>query len=310
MAVYPKKPTASSSVEPVSLAPSLAGGGSVESGVSRRVTVIEPKKGWTGLDLADIWAYRDLLLTFAQRDVKLRYRQTALGAIWVVAQPLLASVIFTVVFGMLAKGTLPSYGLPYFMIVLTGQIGWLAFSNTVTKANMSLVQNANLVSKIYFPRLVLPLSIVMSTLVDFGITLLAVLIMMAVYHIVPTITFLLMPVFLLLILMLAVGIGLFTAALTVQYRDVQYVIPIAMNFVMYAAPVNYDVPKDAGRFLSIFFGLNPLTPLMQGMRWSLLGVTPPPNLWGVVYVTVVALLALVGGAYSFRKMERRFADVI
>ena len=269
--IYQEKPTASPPAAPAS---SPAAG----EEASRRVTVIEPKTGWAGLDFAEIWAYRDLLYTFAVRDVKLRYRQTALGAIWVVAQPLLASLIFTVVFGILGKGKFSSYGLPYFVFAFAGNLIWNAFNSTVTKANMSLVQNANLVSKIYFPRLVLPLSIVLSTLVDFSLSFGVMVLLMIGFHIAPSFAILLTPLFLLFALTLAVGVGLFTAALTVQYRDVQYIVPIVMQFLFFASPVNFALPTDVPNAVRIFYGINPLTPLIEGMRWCILG-TPPPTIW-------------------------------
>ena len=275
---------------------------------SRRITVIEPRRGAVGLDLADVWEYRDLLLTFAQRDVKLRYRQTALGVVWVAAQPLLYALIFNVVFGILAK--MPSGGKPYFLFALTGFMGFSAFSNTLNKASASLVQNANLVSKIYFPRLVLPLSTVFSTMIDFGVTLVMTLILTLFFHIWPTFALLLLPVWMVLLLTMAIGAGLFTAALMVSYRDVQYVMPIFISLLTYATPVGYSVAgAPVSSLVKWFFQINPLTGLMEGVRWSLLG-TDPPSFASIAYAAIVAVALLVGGLISFRRMERRFADVI
>ena len=273
------------------------------------ITVIEPKKRWARPDVAEIWAYRDLLITFALRDVKLRYRQTALGIIWVIIQPILASLIFTVIFGVLGKNNFPSYGLPYFVFVFAGQLGWNAWSSTINKASTSLVQNANLVSKVYFPRLILPLSVVLSTLIDFGFSFVVLLLLMAAYRIAPTSAILLLPVFLGLALLLAVGVGLCTAALTVQYRDIQYVVPVAMQFVLFASPVNYAVPEGVSGAVRIFYALNPLTPFLEGIRWCCLG-SPPPPLIAVGYLFLWAVFALWAGTLTFQKMERRFADVI
>ena len=285
------------------IAPALSG-----KDTSRRVTVIEPRRGAVGLDLADVWEYRDLLLTFAQRDVKLRYRQTALGVVWVAAQPLLYALIFNVVFGILAK--MPSGGKPYFLFALAGFMGFSAFSNTLNKASASLVQNSNLVSKIYFPRLVLPLSTVFSTMIDFGVTLVMTLILTLFFHIWPTFALLLLPVWMVLLLTMAIGAGLFTAALMVSYRDVQYVMPIFISLLTYATPVGYSVAgATVSPLVKLFWQINPLTGLMEGMRWSLLG-TDPPSFASIAYAALVAVALLVGGLVSFRRMERRFADVI
>jgi lipopolysaccharide transport system permease protein len=276
---------------------------------SRRVTVIEPRRGWIDLSLKEVWEYRDLLVTLAQRDIKLRYRQTALGAIWVVFQPLLASAIFTIIFGVIGKGKFSMNGLPPFLFIFAGQMGWQLFGNTVGKANTSLIANANLVSKVYFPRLVLPLSTVLSNVIDFAVSLVVLFVLMVLFRVAPTPAFLLMPLFVALTGMMAIGIGLFTAALTVSYRDVQYVVPVFLQLVMYASPVNYAVTSDMPRAVQLFYVANPLTGLVQGLRWSLFGVAPP-SAGMLAYTVVVTVLMFIGGAYAFRNMERRFADVI
>jgi len=267
---------------------------------------IKPTSGWQAINLRELWQFRDLLVTLAQRDVKLRYRQTALGALWVLLQPLMAAGIFSFVFGKVAK--LPSDGLPYFVFSYAGLLGWNAFSSTLTKASGCLLQNANLVSKVYFPRLVLPLSVVFSTLIDFAVALGLMAVLMAVYHVVPTAALLLLPVWLALIVLLAVGVGLYAAALTVTYRDVQYVLPVVTQFLLYASPVAYAVSAVPAHLRLVYF-VNPLSGLLEAFRWSLLG-TGHLDARIVAYSVAVTMLVFVGGALSFKKMERKFADVI
>lgn len=267
---------------------------------------IRPTSGWQAINLGELWQFRDLLTTLAGRDVKLRYRQTALGAIWVVLQPLLAAGIFSFVFGKVAK--LPSDGVPYFVFSYAGLLGWNAFNSTVSKAGTSLLGNANLVSKVFFPRLVLPLSTVMSSLIDFSVALAMMAVMLVLFHITPGVGLLLLPVWLVLILLLAVGVGLFTSALAVSYRDVNYVMPVLLQFLMYACPVAYAVSAVPAH-LRLFYYLNPLSGLLEAFRWSLLNHGTPP--WGLLgYSAVVSIVVFFGGALAFKRMERKFADVI
>lgn len=278
----------------------------LDEAMSGQTTVIEPSSGWAALNLREVWQFRDLLLTLGMRDVKLRYRQTALGAIWVFLQPLIAAGIFTFVFGRVGK--FPSDGLPYFLFSYAGLLGWNAFSNTLTKASNCLVGNAQLVSKIYFPRLVLPLSTLFSTLIDFGVALAMMFALMVFYHVAPTVGLLLLPVWLLLILMLAVGFGLVAAALTVSYRDVQFVLPVLTQFALYACPVAYAVSAVPHNLRTVYF-LNPLSGLLDAFRWSLLG-TGRLDARALAYSACFVVVAFVWGAFAFRKMERKFADVI
>lgn len=271
---------------------------------------IKPSSRWSALNLGEVWQFRDLLITLATRDVKLRYRQTALGAIWVVLQPLVSAGIFALVFGKLAK--FPSDGIPYFIFAFAGQLLWSAFSNTLTKASGSLVGNTQLVSKVYFPRLILPLSTIFSTLIDFGVALCMMAVLMVLYHVTPHLGLLLLPLWLLLALLLAVGIGLVSAALTVSYRDVGFILPVLTNFLQYASPVAYGLvvvrERLHGAALHAYF-LNPMATLLEAFRWSLFGRGHVS--WGyVLYAAVFALICFVGGAFLFKKMERRFADVI
>ena len=267
---------------------------------------LKASSGWQALDLRQLWHYRDLLLVLAQRDVMLRYRQTALGVVWVLLQPLMAAGIFAFVFGKVAK--LPSAGLPYFVFSYAGLLGWNAFNSTLGKVSGIMVGNAGLISKVYFPRLVLPLATVFSTLIDFGVALVLMAVLMVMYHIAPHAGLLLLPVWLLLLLMLAMGIGLVATAMAVSYRDVAYVLPVLIPFLMYASPVAYDSSAVPEKFRIIYY-LNPVSGLLDGFRWSLLH-TAGPSLAAVVYSTLFAVAMLMGGAYTFRRMERRFADVI
>lgn len=268
--------------------------------------LIEPRAGWQALSVKELWQYRDLLMTLAWRDVKLRYRQTALGVIWVVLQPLIAAGLFSFVFGKVAK--LPSDGLPYFLFAYAGLLGWSAFSSTLTKSSGCLLQNAQLVSKVYFPRLVLPLSTVFSSLIDFGVALIMLAVMMLVMGLHPGIGVLLLPVWLALILLLSVGLGLFASALTVTYRDVQYVLPVLTQFLMYASPVAYAL-SAVPLHLRWLYHLNPLSTLLEGFRWSLLGVGYLET-GAITYSALVSVGIFIWGAFAFKKMERNFADVI
>jgi lipopolysaccharide transport system permease protein len=267
---------------------------------------IRPPRGWASLSLSDLWSYRDLLITFAERDIKVRYKQTALGAIWVVLQPLIGSLIFAFVFGRIAK--MSSDGFPYIVLAYSGLLGWNAFNTTLTRASTSIVDGSRLVSKIYFPRLVLPLSTVGSTLVDFVVSLAFMIVLMLIYHVHPGWQLVFLPVFLLLLLMAAIGIGLFTSALMVSYRDLQYALPPFLQFLLYASPVGYAVSQVPKSLRTLYF-LNPLAGLLEGFRWSILG-TSQPQLWAVLYAAGVVIAMLFVGLVSFKRMERRFADVI
>ena len=267
---------------------------------------IRPDKGWAGLELRELWRFRDLLLVLAGRDVKLRYRQTALGVAWVLFQPLLAAGIFSFVFGAVAK--LPSGGLPYFVFSYAGLLAWNAFSGTLTKASGAMVGNAPLVSKVYFPRLVLPLSSVPSSLIDFAVGLALMVVLMAIYRITPGVGLLLLPVWLLLLLMFAVGLGLMAGALMVSYRDVQYILPVLIPFFLYASPVGYALSAVPPRLRTAFM-LNPLSGLLEGFRWSLLGRGEMHWTWAA-YSVAAAAITLLAGIAVFKRMERRFADVI
>jgi lipopolysaccharide transport system permease protein len=272
----------------------------------RPFLVIRPPRRWAPFDLRELWQFHDLLTRFARRDLTLRYRQTALGVVWVVLQPLLAAGAVTFVFGSIAK--LPSGGVPYFAFAFAGMIAWNAFSNVLMRMSSSLVGNAPLVAKIFFPRLILPLSTIVSVLVDFAVAMGMMAVIWLTTGVFPGWTLLTLPLWLAGLLLLATGVGLLAAALMVPYRDVQYVLPLATQLLLFVSPVAYafaSVPHSA----RLFFELNPLTALLEGFRWALLGVGRLelfPTLWSAG--ATVALFFV--GAFAFAHMERKFADVI
>ena len=273
---------------------------------ARPLLSIRPSTGWSALDLSSVWHFRDLLLALAGRDVKLRYKQTALGVAWVVLQPLLAAGIFSFVFGLLAK--MPSDGKPYFLLSFAGLLGWNLFNNIVAKSSICLVGNAQLVSKVYFPRLVLPLSTIPSALIDFAIALGMMAVLMVLYRTPPGWGLLLLPAWVMLILTLSAGIGLWTAALTVSYRDVQYILPVFLQMLLYGSPAAYSLSAVPARWLALY-NLNPLASVLEGFRYSLLN-TNPPRWEFVLYSAAVSAVVLLSGAVAFKRMERKFADVI
>jgi lipopolysaccharide transport system permease protein len=287
----------------------ISNNGDLETAILPRepLVKIRPPHGWAALDLSSVWRFRDLLMALASRDVKLRYKQTALGVVWVVLQPLMAAGVFSFVFGKVAK--MNTDGVPVFLFTFAGLLGWNLFNNTVSKSSACLVGNAQLISKIFFPRLVLPFSTIPSALLDFGVAAGMMVVLMFAYRVVPTPAILLSPVFIVLLLMLSAGIGLWSAALTVSYRDVQYLLPVFLNLLMYASPVAYSVRNQSAQ-IQFIYNLNPLAPILEGLRWSLLGATHPPSPGSAVYATAFSIALLVVGAFVFKRMERKFADVI
>lgn len=264
-------------------------------------------RGWAGVDLAEVWRSRELLASLAWRDVRARYKQTALGVVWVVAQPLLAAGIFSFIFTAVANLKGPE-GVPYFLFTFAGLMAWNAFSGVLSRSSGSLVGNSVLVSKIYFPRLVLPLATVLTVAVDFAVVLgLLAILVLGFWH-PPGVGILLMPVCLLLLWGMALGFGMIAAAVAVTYRDVIYVVPVVTQFGMWASAVLFPVDRVPERFREWFY-LNPLVSLIEAFRWSILGVGQVR--WGYfAYAAGFTLVALAAGAFAFRRMERRFADVI
>ena len=276
------------------------------AGHARPHLTIRPSRGWTGIDWREIWNFRDLLVTLANRDLKIRYKQTALGVIWVVLQPLMAAGVFSFVFGLVAH--LPSSGTPYLVFSFAGLLGWNFFSSVLSKISGCLVGNAQLISKVFFPRLVLPLSGLASCFVDFGVSLAMMLVLLLVYRVVPSSTLVLFPVSLAVLAALATGVGLWTAALTVSYRDVAYILPVMLNILLYASPVAYSVDAVPERVRWVYL-LNPLTPPLEAMRAGLLGL-PFAQGRALAISSAVAVALLTVGLFAFKRMERRFADVI
>jgi lipopolysaccharide transport system permease protein len=261
----------------------------------------------TPLDLGELWRYRDLWLTLALRDVKLRYRQTALGVAWVVLLPLLASGIFTLVFGMIAK--LPSDGSPYFLFVFAGYLGWNAFQNTLQRCGISLIGNTALVTKVYFPRIILPAASVLASLLDFAVGVVMLLLVLLVRGELPSVASLaLVPLFMLLVQLLGLGLGFVSAALTVRFRDVQYVLPYLIQLLLYASPVAYGVSAVPQAVRRLYL-LNPVAPLLDGLRAALLG-RGDVHWLAIGTSALVCVLAFVLGTIFFLYQDRQYADVI
>jgi len=273
--------------------------------LARQTLVIEPSSGWKALKLGELWTYRDLFWLLAWRDVRVRYRQTVLGVGWAVLQPLVTILVFTLIFGRLAK--VPSEGAPYAAFTFAALLPWTLFSVALTRAASSLVNNAALLSKVYFPRLLLPLGSILTSLVDFGVALVLLLILLAWYRIVPGPAALLIPFLVAYTVVAAWAVGIWMAALNVRYRDVNFALPFLVQIGLFISPVVYSaslVPRP----LQLVYDLNPMTLVIQGFRWGLLGSAPPDPLM-LISLPVVALL-LVSGVFYFRRTERFFADII
>ncbi len=270
------------------------------------VTYIRPSHGWGNLNLRELWEYRELLYVLTWRDIKVRYKQSLLGVAWAVLQPFLTMVVFSIFFGGLAK--VPSDGIPYPVFAYCALLPWQLFAYALTQSGNSLVSNQQLITKVYFPRLVMPISAVLSGLVDFGIAFVVLLGMMVYYGIVPSAAVLTLPVFLVLAVATALAIGLWLSALNVQYRDVRHTIPFLTQFWFFATPIAYASSLVPERWRAVY-GLNPMAGVVEGFRWALLGKVGAPGALIVVSALVVAIL-LVGGVVYFRHMEQTFADVV
>ena len=273
----------------------------------RPVTVIRPTRGWAALNMGDLWRYRDLLLILAGRDVKLRYKQTLLGVTWVILQPLLTALIFTVIFGNFAK--MPSDGMPYMLFTFAGLLPWNLFAQSLQRAGNSLVGSTAMITKVYFPRMSIPVASTGAVLIDFGVSLAVCVVLMVVYQVAPTWRLLTLPFFLILTLVTAVGVSLWLSALSVYYRDFMYAIPFVIQAWMYASPVAYAASIVPERW-RLLYSLNPAMGFIEGFRWALLGGESPLTVQMVAISTLGALVAFVSGAFIFRRIERGFADVI
>ncbi len=267
--------------------------------------VIEPKSGWRLIDWKELWAYRDLFFFLVWRDVKVLYKQTVLGFGWAILRPLFSMVIFSVVFGRLAK--VPSDGVPYPIFSYAALLPWTYFSTSLTYSTTSLVTNTNLITKVYFPRLVIPMTPVLTGLVDLGIASSILALMMLWYGIAPTVNIFFVPVLILLMMLTAAGVGMWLSALAVRYRDIKHAIQFIVQALMYAAPVVWPVSLIPQHY-RLLYGLYPMAGVIEGFRSALIGSTPMP--WDLIGVgTLSALILALSGALYFRRMERVFADV-
>lgn len=281
----------------------------VDNGREKRIMQhalhIGPPSKLVPVNLQEIWEYRELLVSFTVRDIKIRYKQTALGFLWAIIQPLFMMIIFTIFFGKLAK--IPSDGIPYPLFVLAALLPWTLFAEGITRSTSSMISNANIMTKVYFPRLIMPVSGILSPLMDFGVSFILLLLMMTFFGFIPSINIIFLPLFVLLALATSLGIGLWLSALNVKFRDFQYTIPFMIQLGLFASPVVYPaslVPESV-RFL---YGINPMAGVIEGFRWTLLGSEMPGSL--ILVSTCVVIIILIAGAFYFRRMEQYYADVV
>jgi len=268
--------------------------------------VIEPPKGWSPLQLGELWKFRELLFFLTWRDIKVRYKQTALGAFWAILQPVLTMILFSIIFGRLAK--LPSDGIPYPIFTFTALLPWQLFAFALSQSSNSLVGSQNLISKVYFPRLVVPFSSVLAGVVDFAIAFVVLGGLMAFYGIGLTTAALLLPLLLLLALTSALAVGLWLSALNVKYRDIRYVVPFLTQFWMYATPIAYSSSLIPEKW-RWFYSLNPMTGVVEGFRWAILGKSSL-DVFSLSTSACMVVALLIGGLYYFKRMESSFADII
>lgn len=271
-----------------------------------QVVFIKPSKGWVSLNLRSLWEYRELLYFLTWRDIKVRYKQTVLGAAWAILQPFTTMLIFSLFFGRLVK--VPSDGIPYPLFAFAALVPWTFFANGLNQSSNSLVASANLLKKVYFPRLAIPIATVLAGVVDFFLAFTVLLFVMAYYRVVPTINIVWTPLLLLLAFTTSLGVGLWMSALNVKYRDVRYVVPFLVQIWLFATPVAYPSSLLHEPWRTIY-GFNPMVGVVEGFRWALLGANTAPGLM-VLASAVAAVLILVTGAFYFRHMEKIFADVV
>lgn len=276
-------------------------GGAVEQ---EPLLVLRPRTGWQQLGLKDLWQYRELLYFLCWRDIKVRYKQTALGVAWAIVQPLMTMVLFSLFFGRLAK--MPSDGVPYPLFVFTALVPWMFFSNGITQSAGSLVENASLLKKVYFPRLAVPIASIIAGVVDFFCSFVVLIALMLYYGVVPSLSILTLPLFLALACTASLGIGLWLSALNVQFRDVRYVIPFLTQLWLFATPIAYPSSLLSEPLRSLY-GLNPMVGVVEGFRWALLGTEASPGPMLLVS-SLVSVVVLVTGAFYFRRMEVTFSD--
>jgi lipopolysaccharide transport system permease protein len=277
-----------------------------EETIASPVIRIEPSHGWVSLKLRELWEYRELLYFLTWRDIKVRYKQTALGAAWAIIQPFFTMVVFSLFFGRLAG--IPSDGVPYPIFSFAALVPWTFFATGLNQSANSLVGSADLIKKVYFPRLAVPVATVFSGAVDFALAFIVLLGMMLYYSVIPTINTLWLPLFFLLALVTSLGVGLWLSALNVEFRDVRYTVPFLTQFWMFSTPIAYPSSLLSEPWRTVY-GLNPMVGVIEGFRWALLGTDTAPG--PIIAVSSLAALAiLVGGAFYFRRMEKTFADVV
>lgn len=287
---------------------------SITTQPTQEVLLLRPTQGWSALNLGDLWRYRELIYFLIWRDIKVRYKQTVLGASWAIIQPFVTMIVFTIFFGGLAK--MPSDNIPYPIFSYTGLLPWGLFTKAIGDAGRSMITNRSMITKVYFPRLSIPLASVLSGLVDFGLAFIVLIGMIVVYNYVPELDYqvhitpaiLTLPLFILLALVTSLGVGLWLSALNVQYRDINYIIPFLTQFWLFITPIAYPsslIPEQ----WQLLYALNPMAGVVEGFRWALLGVETAPGPMLAVSSTISVIL-LVSGLFYFRRMERTFADQI
>jgi len=269
------------------------------------IIYIKPTDGWIPVDLGELYSYRELLYNFILRDLKVRYKQTILGASWAIIQPLFMMIIFTLFFGKFAK--IPSEGIPYPLFSYAALLPWTLFAEGITRSTNSMIQNSGIMTKVYFPRMILPLSGIISPLVDFAVAFGVLVVLMIYYGFAPTMNILWLPAFILLALMTSLGIGLWLSALNVQYRDFQYVIPFLIQIWLFASPVVYPASLLPESY-QLIYGLNPMAGVIEGFRWALLGMNPPSSM--ILISTLIVIILDISGAFYFKRTEKIFADVV
>jgi lipopolysaccharide transport system permease protein len=267
---------------------------------------LKPSKGWRAVNLKELWQFRELLYFLSWRDIKVRYKQTALGASWAIIQPFMTMVVFSVFFGKLAN--MPSDGIPYPIFAYAALVPWTFFANGITQSSNSLVQSANLLKKVYFPRLIVPISSVLSGIVDFLFSFIVLIALMLYYGYVPTVHIFWLPLFILLAFATSLGVGVWLSAINVQFRDVRYTVPFVTQFWLFATPIAYPSSLLSEPWRTLY-GVNPMVGVVEGFRWALLG-SQPSSVSMIVLSACVTCIFLVAGVYYFRRMERGFSDVV
>jgi lipopolysaccharide transport system permease protein len=271
-----------------------------------KITFLRPSRGWSSLNLSDLWLYRELIYFLTWRDIKVRYKQTVLGAAWAIIQPLINMVVLSIIFGTFAN--MPTDGIPRPIFTYSALLPWGLFSKALSDTGRSMLSNRSMITKVYFPRLIIPLASVLGGLLDFLIQFVILVGMMIYYKYYPTPAIVALPFFLLLALTTALGVGLWLSALNVLYRDVGYITPYLTQLWLLVTPVAYSISvvPEQWRFI---YSLNPMVGVVEGFRWAILGTEPPPGPL-LVISTVISLVLLISGMYYFRRMERTFADMV